>query len=219
MTFVIVLIGWIFSLCLHEFSHTLVAYLGGDTTVKDKGYLTFNPLKYTHPVYSLLIPIVFLVLGGIGLPGGAVYIETWRLRSRNWVSAVSLAGPTANLILAVIIGLVLRFGPVTSSGLWPALAFLGLLQVIAVVLNLIPIPPLDGYGMIAPFLPNDFRQQVNQFAGYRHLDFIFPDVVCALHWQFVLGNFGRGCQLDGRSVAIGVFRTKSIPVLDQVKSK
>ena len=166
LTFVIVLIGWIFSLCLHEFSHALVAYLGGDTTVKDKGYLTFNPLKYTHPVYSLLIPLLFLVLGGIGLPGGAVYIETWRLRSRNWVSAVSLAGPTANLILAVILGTVLRFGPVTSSGLWPAMAFLGLLQVIAVVLNLIPIPPLDGYGIIAPFLPNDFRQQVNQFAGF-----------------------------------------------------
>ena len=166
LTFVVVLIGWIFSLCLHEFSHALVAYLGGDTTVKDKGYLTFNPLKYTHPVYSLLIPLLFLVLGGIGLPGGAVYIETWRLRSRNWMSAVSLAGPTANLILAIILGLVLRLGPVTSSGLWPAIAFLGLLQVIAVVLNLIPIPPLDGYGMIAPFLPNDFRQQVNQFAGF-----------------------------------------------------
>ncbi|MGA7605302.1 MAG: site-2 protease family protein, partial [Anaerolineales bacterium] len=122
--------------------------------------------KYTHPVYSLLLPLLFLVLGGIGLPGGAVYIETWRLRSRNWMSAVSLAGPTANLILAIILGLVLRLGPVTSSGLWPAIAFLGLLQVIAVVLNLIPIPPLDGYGIIAPFLPNDFRQQVNQFAGF-----------------------------------------------------
>jgi Zn-dependent protease len=166
LTFTVVLIGWIFSLCLHEFSHALVAYLGGDTTVKDKGYLTFNPLKYTHPVYSLLIPLIFLVLGGIGLPGGAVYIETWRLRSRNWMSAVSLAGPTANLILAIILGLVLRFGPVTSSGLWPAIAFLGLLQVIAVVLNLIPIPPLDGYGVIAPFLPNDVRQRASQFAGF-----------------------------------------------------
>ena len=92
LTFVFVLIGWIFSLCLHEFSHTLVAYLGGDTTVKDKGYLTFNPLKYTHPVYSLLLPLLFLVLGGIGLPGGAVYIETWRLRSRNSISAVSARG-------------------------------------------------------------------------------------------------------------------------------
>ena len=49
---------------------------------------------------------------------------------------------------------------------WPALAFLGLLQVIAVVLNLIPIPPLDGYGVIAPFLPDGVRQQANQFAGF-----------------------------------------------------
>ena len=83
MTFIIVLVGWVFSLCLHEFSHALVAYYGGDTTVREKGYLTFNPLKYTHPVYSLLLPLLFLVLGGIGLPGGAVYIETWRLRSRQ----------------------------------------------------------------------------------------------------------------------------------------
>src|SRR5687768_15540217 len=49
MTFAIVLFGWIFSLCLHEFSHALVAYYGGDYTVREKGYLTFNPLKYTHP--------------------------------------------------------------------------------------------------------------------------------------------------------------------------
>jgi Zn-dependent protease len=165
MTFIVVLIGWVFSLCLHEFSHALVAYFGGDTTVKDKGYLTFNPLKYTHPVYSLLLPLLFLVIGGIGLPGGAVYIETWRLRSRNWVSAVSLAGPTANLILAIVLGIILSLVPPTSGGVWPALAFLGLLQVIAVVLNLIPVPPLDGYGVIAPFLSNTVRERANQFAG------------------------------------------------------
>ena len=78
MTFAIVLFGWIFSLCLHEFSHALVAYYGGDYTVREKGYLTFNPLKYTHPVFSIILPLVFLLLGGIGLPGGAVYIERWR---------------------------------------------------------------------------------------------------------------------------------------------
>ncbi len=108
MTFLIVIVGWIFSLCLHEFSHALVAYYGGDTSVREKGYLTFNPLKYTHPVYSLLLPMVFLLLGGIGLPGGAVYIEKWRLRSKRWESAVSLAGPTANLVLAVILAIVLK---------------------------------------------------------------------------------------------------------------
>jgi len=73
MNFVIIFFGWIFSLCLHEFSHALVAYYGGDTTVKDKGYLTFNPLKYTHPFLSLILPLIILLMGGIGLPGGAVY--------------------------------------------------------------------------------------------------------------------------------------------------
>jgi Zn-dependent protease len=165
MTFVVVLIGWVFSLCLHEFSHALVAYFGGDTTVKDKGYLTFNPLKYTHPVYSLLLPLLFLVLGGIGLPGGAVYIETWRLRSRNWMSAVSLAGPTANLVLAIVLGIILRFAPVTSNGIWPGLAFLAFLQISAVVLNLIPLPPFDGFGVIEPYLPDDLRMRMAETRG------------------------------------------------------
>jgi Zn-dependent protease len=165
LTFTVVLIGWIFSLCLHEFSHALVAYFGGDTTVKDKGYLTFNPLKYTHPVYSLLLPLLFLVLGGIGLPGGAVYIETWRLRSRTWASAVSLAGPTANLILAIILGIILHFAPLTAHGIWPGLAFLAFLQISAVVLNLIPLPPFDGYGVIAPYLANDLQMRMAETRG------------------------------------------------------
>lgn len=176
MTFAVVLIGWIFSLCLHEFSHALVAYLGGDYTVRDKGYLTFNPLKYTHPVYSLLLPMLFLVMGGIGLPGGAVYIETWRLRSRNWRTAVSLAGPLSNLLLALILGLVLRFAPVNFSGIWPGMAFLALLQVTAVVLNLIPVPPFDGYNAIEPHLNEVTRMQFEQTRG------VFIWIVFLLLW-------------------------------------
>ena len=165
MTFIVVLVGWVFSLCLHEFSHALVAYYGGDTSVREKGYLTFNPLKYTHPMYSLFLPLLFLLMGGIGLPGGAVYIETWRLRSRGWVSAVSLAGPSANLLLAIVLGLLLRFGPVTSGGIWPGLSFLALLQVCALVLNLLPVPPFDGFGAIEPYLPMDIRTNLMQTRG------------------------------------------------------
>jgi Zn-dependent protease len=165
MTFLIVLVGWVFSLCLHEFSHALVAYMGGDYTVRDKGYLTFNPLKYTHPIYSLLIPMVFLLLGGIGLPGGAVYIETWRLRSRGWKSAVSLAGPMSNLVLAIILGLVLSFAPINFGKAGPGLAFLALLQITAVVLNLLPLPPFDGYGVIEPYLDPNIQMKVNQVRG------------------------------------------------------
>jgi Zn-dependent protease len=165
LTFVIVLAGWVFSLCLHEFSHALVAYWGGDWTVREKGYLTFNPLKYTHPVYSLLLPLLFLVMGGIGLPGGAVYIETWRLRSEYWRSAVSLAGPMANVVVAFVLAVVLNATSIGSTAFGPALAFLAFLQIMAVVLNLIPVPPFDGYGVIDPFLPEGLRMQVAQVRG------------------------------------------------------
>ena len=163
MTFSIVFFGWIFSLCLHEFSHAIVAYYGGDTTVREKGYLTFNPLKYTHPVFSIVLPLFFLLMGGIGLPGGAVYIERWRIRNRYWLSAMSLAGPLSNLLFALVLGLILRFSPVTDSGIWPGVSFLLVLQISAVLFNLIPLPPFDGYNAIEPFLHPAIRMHVDRF--------------------------------------------------------
>jgi len=165
LTFIVVLAGWIFSLCLHEFSHALVAYLGGDWTVREKGYLTFNPLKYTHPVFSLLLPLLFLVMGGIGLPGGAVYIEVWRLRNDYWRSAMSLAGPMANLLVAIVLAILLNITSIGSTVIGPGLAFLAYLQIMAVVLNLLPVPPFDGFGVIEPFLPYNLRMRVAQARG------------------------------------------------------
>jgi Zn-dependent protease len=165
VTFFVVLIGWIFSLSLHEFAHAIVAYYGGDTSVKDKGYLTFNPLKYTHPVYSIALPLLFLFMGGIGLPGGAVYIETWRLRGPKWKSAVSLAGPTANFILIIVLAIILQFAPSTSTGIFPGLAFLALLQVYALILNLIPVPPFDGFGVIEPYLSQEILEKIEPIRG------------------------------------------------------
>ncbi|MBI5722624.1 MAG: site-2 protease family protein [Planctomycetes bacterium] len=160
IAFVVVVVGWVFSLCLHEFSHAFVAYKGGDYTVRQKGYLSFNPLKYTHPVYSIVMPLVFLLLGGIGLPGGAVYIETWRLRSRQWSSAVSLAGPASNLLCALALAGILQIPGVSESSIGPVLAFLTLLEISSVILNLIPIPPLDGYQAISAYLPRDVEAKI-----------------------------------------------------------
>ena len=166
MTFTIVFFGWIFSLCLHEFSHALVAYFGGDHTVREKGYLTFNPLKYTHPLMSIILPLVILMMGGIGLPGGAVYIERWRIRNRYWLSAMSLAGPAANLLIAVILAIILRFSPVENSGIWPGISFLLVLQISAVMFNLIPLPPFDGYNALEPFLNPVIRMQMDRVRGF-----------------------------------------------------
>jgi Zn-dependent protease len=161
MTFTIVFFGWIFSLCLHEFSHALVAYLGGDYTVREKGYLTFNPLKYTHPLFSIVLPLLFLVMGGIGLPGGAVYIERERIRNRFMLSLVSLAGPLSNLLVAIVLGFILRFSSSIPEEYLPGLSFLLVLQVSAVLFNSIPLPPFDGYNVLEPFLPEVIRRTVD----------------------------------------------------------
>ncbi|MBD1998853.1 tetratricopeptide repeat protein [Leptolyngbya sp. FACHB-541] len=166
---VFVFVGWIISVCLHEFGHALVAYWGGDISVKDKGYLTLNPLKYTHLSYSLVLPLVFLLIGGIPLPGAAIYIDVKRLRSRAWESAVSFAGPAASVLVTLLLALPFFLGlapAVPNHWIWEALAFLILLQVAGVFLNLLPIPPLDGYGIIEPWLPANVRSQINGWSRY-----------------------------------------------------
>jgi len=65
----LVLGGWAVSLCLHEFGHALLAYRGGDRSVRAKGYLTLDIRRYTDPVFSLVLPLLLLAVGGIPLPG------------------------------------------------------------------------------------------------------------------------------------------------------
>src|SRR5207244_16785 len=91
------------SRCIHEFGHAFVAYLGGDRSVAGAGYLKLNPLRYTNVTMSLVLPIIFLLLGGIALPGGAVYINHSALRSEVWSSAVSIAGPVGTVLCGLLI--------------------------------------------------------------------------------------------------------------------
>lgn len=150
--FILVIAGWLVSLCLHEFGHAYTAWRFGDHDVAARGYLTLNPLKYSHPLLSLGLPVLFIALGGIGLPGGAVYVRTSWMTARQ-KTLVSLAGPAANLVLGVLLlGITRVFFDPAHGVFWSGLAFLGFLQVTAVVLNLLPIPGLDGYGALEPHL-------------------------------------------------------------------
>ena len=159
LALVFVVAGWVTSVCVHEFGHALVAYLGGDRSVAASGYLTLDPLKYTHVLLSIVIPIVFLLFGGIGLPGGAVYINHSAIRSKVWDSAVSAAGPVGTLLCLLLVAVpFLVPGHETwitnvNIGFFQALAFLAFIEVIALLLNLLPIPGLDGFGILRPWLP------------------------------------------------------------------
>jgi Zn-dependent protease len=160
--------GWITSVCIHEFGHALVAYLGGDRMVVAHGYLSLNPLRYTSILLSVVMPVVFLLLGGIGLPGAAVYINHSAIRTKVWDSAVSVAGPAGTLVCLLLIAIPFvvpnHLGwMVDHVHFFAALAFLGFIEAFALVLNLLPIPGLDGFGIIRPWLPYSAQDLANRF--------------------------------------------------------
>jgi len=163
------LAGWIMCTCLHEFSHALVAYWGGDRTVRDKGYLSVDPTRFIDPVFSLLIPAIVLLTGGFPFPGASVQIDTSRLKSDKWSAYVSAAGPISNGILFLLFALPLH----PLLGLVPAvvedrpawvhyLGCMATLNFIAMLFNALPVPPLDGFGMIEHTLSHETRWKARQ---------------------------------------------------------
>jgi Zn-dependent protease len=166
-----VMLGWVLSVMAHEFAHAATAYAAGDWTVRPKGYLSFDPRRYGSLGVTLVIPLIALALGGIGFPGGAVYLQTDMMRTRAWRSAASLAGPAATFLVLLALSLGLSFwagwgvhgqGPVA---LFCALSVLGFLQAMALILNLLPIPGLDGFNAIRPWLPQRWTRRLRPIEG------------------------------------------------------
>lgn len=155
--FLLVIGGWAVSLTLHEFGHAFIAYRGGDHSVAAKGYLNMDIRRYTDPVLSLVLPLILLAIGGIPLPGGAVWINRWALRSRARTSWVSLAGPLSNLAIGLLLSVAVAYIPM-PLGLALGMSYLALLQILTFVLNILPVPGLDGFGAIEPYLSPDARE-------------------------------------------------------------
>ncbi len=198
--FTLVVAGWIVTLSLHEFAHAYLAWRAGDHEVEMRGYLTLNPLKYAHPLLSIILPLAFIALGGIGLPGGAVYVHSHRFPP-NTQRAISLAGPAMNALAAVVLlAVVVVFGydgrpsfvAPDHAAFWFGLTFLAFLQVTAAVLNLLPIPGLDGFGLIEPSLSPRTRSQLMQYAPLGFLAvfaLLTIGPINAAFWDLVLALF------------------------------
>jgi Zn-dependent protease len=178
--FLYVAAGWVVSLCLHEFGHALLAYRGGDRGVADRGYLTLDPRKYTNPVLSIALPLLFIILGGIGLPGGAVWVNHHAIRgSRLRHAMISLIGPLTNFAFAIALSIPFLLGLPSAQhvNFWVATGFLAVLQFTAGVLNILPIPGLDGGNAIEPYLNDDWKRG---FAHVRPWGFL---IVVLLLWN------------------------------------
>lgn len=162
-------VAWVLAIVvaitIHEFSHAIVAKLQGDSTAELEGRVTLNPLSHVDPW-----GFIALVLVGFGW-GKPVPFNPYNLKARRWGPAiVSLAGPVSNLVGLIIFGIVLRlvlqFGNLPNSNL--LLNFLALLvqfNVVLMLFNLLPVPPLDGSKLLA-LLPDRFHGIVEFFNRY-----------------------------------------------------
>ena len=213
--FVFVAGGWMISLSLHEFGHALVAFLGGDRSVVDKGYLTLDPFKYTHKWLSIVFPLLLLAMGGIGLPGGAVYINVGAIRSRWMRSLTSAAGPFATGVcaLALIVPFFLRLVGRTPAHIefWAGMALLAFLQISALFFNLLPFPGLDGFGIIEPFLPQallGLTYTIRRFTFFIIFLLFFNDTPVSQFFFTLLGVaiFVAGINPNLISIGLDLFR-------------
>lgn len=169
---IILLAVIIFSVSLHELAHGLVAYWLGDTTAKEAGRLTLNPIANIDPYLSIIVPVVLYMLGG-PVFGGAkpVPVNFRNLKWKEWgMALVAFAGPFTNFLLALIAFLIGHLTGVlygTAGDIMQAIFYqLVLTNLGFMIFNLIPIPPLDGSRIIYAIAPDVVRKYMDQMEAY-----------------------------------------------------
>jgi Zn-dependent protease len=165
----------LFAITVHEVAHGWVARRLGDPTAYMLGRLTLNPIKHIDPVGTILVPLALVLLGGFVFGWAKPVPVTWEnLRHpKRDMALVAVAGPTANLLMALLwagamkIGMLLA-GTVDSVAI--PLLYMGaagiMINLVLMVLNLLPLPPLDGGRVVAGLLPGRLSWQFSRIEPY-----------------------------------------------------
>lgn len=172
------LIVLLLSIIIHEVAHGSMALRLGDTTAKQAGRLTLNPIKHIDLFGTILLPLLLVIMRSPIVIGWAkpVPINPFNLRDPKWgMLKVSLAGPSANFLIAIIFGLIIRFFalPETLSVLFSIIV---LYNFAWGIFNLIPIPPLDGSHILFTFLSaryNHIKMFLHQYGLFIFIFFLF----------------------------------------------
>lgn len=190
LTYLVVVFGSILvSMTLHEAMHAFASHWLGDDTAKMEGRLTLNPLSHIDPFTTVLLP---LMLAAIGAPpfGAAkpVPFDPRRVKFGEFGAAiVGVAGPLTNLVLALIAGLVVRFGVFDDTGIvFDILITFIVVNVSFFVFNMIPFPPLDGSRALYAIAPDPLRDVMERIEGMGFVAIIF---FMMLFYTFLSGPF------------------------------
>lgn len=178
----------IMSVVIHEISHGYVAEFLGDKTARMAGRLTLNPTKHLDPVGSFLVPVAAYMLSGfiIGWARPVPY-NPYNLSNQRWGEAlVAAAGAIANLFIAIVFGLLIRFAEplgLASEAFFQISQLIVFINIILAVFNLIPIPPLDGSKVLFAALPFRFHW-IKQWMEQYWLILII--LLLLFFWQFII---------------------------------
>lgn len=165
----------IFAITVHEVAHGWVALKFGDRTAQMMGRLTLNPIKHIDPIGTILIPAVLLVMGGFVFGWAKPVPVTYQnLRNpKTDMAWVALAGPMSNLVMAVIWACTAKMGLVlyqSGTALGEPMLLMSiagvLINTMLMVLNLLPLPPLDGGRILVSLLPGPLSWQVSRIEPY-----------------------------------------------------
>ena len=187
----------LFAITAHEVAHGWVALKLGDRTAQMMGRLTLNPFKHIDPVGTLLIPGLLLMIGGVVFGWAKPVPVTFQnlRKPKSDMAWVALAGPMANLIMAVIWALLAKLGlGLFQSGmtLFEPLIYMGvagvLINTMLMMLNLLPLPPLDGGRILVSVLPGPLSWQVSRLEPYGFfilLALLYFGVLSMVLWPLI----------------------------------
>lgn len=189
----------LFAITVHEVAHGWMALRFGDHTAKMMGRLTLNPINHIDPIGTLLVPGILLMLGGVVFGWAKPVPVSWdKLRNpQRDMAIVALAGPMANLVMAILWAIISRIGIALALDfpmIGVPLAYMGIagmfINAILMMLNLIPLPPLDGGRVLVGVLPGPLAYQVSRVEPYGFfilLGLLFTGILWYVLWPLVDG--------------------------------
>jgi Zn-dependent protease len=168
-----------FSLVLHEVSHGHAAKMLGDDTAERYGRLSLNPLRHIDMVGTIIVPFMMIMLSKISNSSPIIFgwakpvpVNPYNLKNpKRDMAIVALFGPLSNFLLALVVAIIIRFNNVFGFSSYVAgfLITIVYLNVLWMVFNLVPIPPLDGSKILFYFLKNDNLERVFSRFGFMFL--------------------------------------------------
>ncbi len=185
----IAVIPILFAITLHEAAHGYVARHFGDMTAYQMGRISLNPARHIDPVGTVLLPLVTLVIGGV-LFGWAkpVPVNFNALRNpKKDMLWVAIAGPASNLVMAVAWALLFKFSSSSPDSYFAeplmGMSVIGIkINIVLMVLNLLPLPPLDGGRVAVSLLPHHLAYQLSRIEPYGMFILIFMAITPVLGW-------------------------------------